>query len=45
VVTYMVLLSTPLSLIPALLVWQTPTPEHLIYAALLGAAAAPGIFA
>jgi drug/metabolite transporter (DMT)-like permease len=44
VVTYMVLLSTPLSLIPALLVWQTPTLEHLVYAALLGAAGSAGHF-
>jgi drug/metabolite transporter (DMT)-like permease len=42
VATYMVLLSTPLSLIPALLVWQSPTLEHLIYAALLGAAGSTG---
>ena len=44
VVTYMVLLSTPLSLIPALLVWQTPTLEHLFFAVLLGAAGSAGHF-
>jgi drug/metabolite transporter (DMT)-like permease len=44
VVTYMVLLSTPLSLIAALPVWQTPTLEHLLYATLLGAAGSAGHF-
>jgi drug/metabolite transporter (DMT)-like permease len=42
IVTYMVLFATPLSLVPALLVWQTPTLEELGWAALLGLAASFG---
>jgi drug/metabolite transporter (DMT)-like permease len=42
IVTYMVLFATPLSLVPALLVWQTPTLEQLCWAALLGLAASFG---
>ncbi len=42
IVTYMVLFTTPLSLVPALLVWQTPSLEQLGVAALLGAAGTLG---
>jgi drug/metabolite transporter (DMT)-like permease len=42
IVTYMVLFTTPLSLVPALLVWQTPTLGQLGVAALLGAAGTVG---
>jgi len=38
VVTYLTLFLTPLSLIPALFVWQTPTLEQLGWCALLGLA-------
>lgn len=40
IVTYMVLLLTPLSLIPALFVWQTPSLAALAWLMLLGIAAA-----
>lgn len=42
VVTYMVLFMTPLSLAPALLVWQSPTLGQLGWAALLGLAGSIG---
>jgi drug/metabolite transporter (DMT)-like permease len=42
IVTYMVLFTTPLSLVPALLVWQTPTLAQLGFAALLGLAGTLG---
>jgi drug/metabolite transporter (DMT)-like permease len=42
IVTYMVLFTTPLSLVPALLVWQTPTLGQLGFAALLGLAGTLG---
>jgi drug/metabolite transporter (DMT)-like permease len=42
IVTYMVLFTTPLSLVPALLVWQTPDLAQLGYAALLGLAGTLG---
>jgi drug/metabolite transporter (DMT)-like permease len=42
IVTYMVLFTTPLSLVPALLVWQQPTLVELGFAALLGLAATLG---
>jgi drug/metabolite transporter (DMT)-like permease len=42
IVTYMVLFTTPLSLVPALLVWQTPTFGQLGFAALLGLAGTLG---
>jgi drug/metabolite transporter (DMT)-like permease len=42
IVTYMVLFLTPLSLVPALLVWQTPTLAQLGFAALLGLAGTLG---
>jgi drug/metabolite transporter (DMT)-like permease len=42
IVTYMVLFATPLSLVPALLVWQAPTVGQLGFAALLGLAATLG---
>ncbi len=37
ITAYMVLLLAPLSLVPALFVWQWPTPEQLAWAALIGA--------
>jgi drug/metabolite transporter (DMT)-like permease len=42
IVTYMVLFATPLSLVPALLVWQSPTLGQLGLAALLGLAGTLG---
>lgn len=42
ITTYMVLLTTPMTLIAALFVWQTPTWEQLGFAALLGAAGSTG---
>ncbi len=42
IVTYMVLFTTPLSLVPALLVWQTPGLAELGFAALLGLAGTLG---
>jgi drug/metabolite transporter (DMT)-like permease len=42
ITTYMVLLTTPMTLIAALFVWQHPTPEQLGWAALLGAAGSTG---
>ncbi|MGH6916663.1 MAG: EamA family transporter, partial [Geminicoccaceae bacterium] len=42
IVTYMVLFTTPLSLVPALFVWQTPTLAQLGFAALLGLAGTLG---
>jgi drug/metabolite transporter (DMT)-like permease len=42
ITTYMVLLTTPMTLIAALFVWQTPTLEQLGWAALLGAAGSTG---
>jgi drug/metabolite transporter (DMT)-like permease len=42
IVTYMVLFTTPLSLVPALLVWQTPDLAQLGLAALLGLAGTLG---
>jgi drug/metabolite transporter (DMT)-like permease len=44
VVTYMVLTVTPISLIPALLVWQTPSPAMLLYMVALGALGAAANF-
>lgn len=44
VVVYGVLFTTPLSLIPALFVWQTPTLEQLGWLALLGAVGSGGHF-
>jgi drug/metabolite transporter (DMT)-like permease len=44
ITTYMVLLTTPITLVAALLVWQTPTLEQLGWAALLGAAGSTGHF-
>ncbi|MDX1540787.1 MAG: DMT family transporter [Geminicoccaceae bacterium] len=42
IVTWVTLLLTPLSLIPALFVWITPTAEQLIWCALLGVAGSIG---
>jgi drug/metabolite transporter (DMT)-like permease len=42
IVIYMVLFMTPLSLLPALLVWQTPTLVEVGWAALLGLAGTLG---
>ena len=42
ITTYMVLLTTPMTLIAALFVWQTPSLEQLGWAALLGAAGSTG---
>lgn len=42
IVTYMVLMLTPLSLIPALFVWQTPSLAALAWLVLLGTAATLG---
>jgi drug/metabolite transporter (DMT)-like permease len=44
VVTYMVLTVTPLSLIPALFVWQTPSPAMLLQMVALGALGAVSHF-
>jgi len=42
ITTYMVLLTTPMTLIAALFVWQNPSLEQLGWAALLGAAGSAG---
>lgn len=42
ITTYMVLLTTPITLVAALFVWQTPSLEQLGWAALLGAAGSTG---
>jgi drug/metabolite transporter (DMT)-like permease len=42
IVMYMVLFTTPLSLVPALLVWQTPSLAEFGFAALLGLAGTLG---
>jgi drug/metabolite transporter (DMT)-like permease len=42
IVTYMVLFTTPLSLVPALFVWQAPSLAQLGFAALLGLAGTLG---
>lgn len=42
VVTYMVLFLTPMSLVPALFVWQMPSAEALGWAVLMGAVASLG---
>ena len=42
ITTYMVLLTTPMTLLAALFVWQNPTLEQLLWAALLGAAGSTG---
>jgi drug/metabolite transporter (DMT)-like permease len=42
IVTYMVLFMTPISLVPALLVWQQPSLEEIGFAALLGLAGTLG---
>lgn len=42
IVTYLTLFLTPLSLVPALFVWQTPTLGELGWFALLGAAGSAG---
>ena len=42
IVTYMVLFATPLSFVPALFVWQTPTLAQIGFAALLGLAGTLG---
>lgn len=44
IVTWLTLLLTPLSLIPALFVWVTPTLELLLWAGLLGLAGSIGHF-
>jgi drug/metabolite transporter (DMT)-like permease len=44
ITTYMVLLTTPMTLLAALFVWQAPTLEQLGWAALLGAAGSGGHF-
>jgi drug/metabolite transporter (DMT)-like permease len=44
ITTYMVLLTTPMTLLAALFVWQHPTLEQLGWAALLGAAGSTGHF-
>jgi drug/metabolite transporter (DMT)-like permease len=42
ITTYMVLLTTPMTLLAALFVWQNPSLEQLAIAALLGAAGSAG---
>ncbi len=42
IVFYMVLVLTPASLVPALFVWRTPTPEELVWLLALGGAATLG---
>jgi drug/metabolite transporter (DMT)-like permease len=42
ITTYMVLLTTPMTLLAALFVWQNPSLEQLGWAALLGAAGSTG---
>ena len=42
IVFYMVLFLTPASLVPALFVWRTPTPEELLWLLLLGGSATLG---
>jgi drug/metabolite transporter (DMT)-like permease len=42
ITTYMVLLTTPMTLLAALFVWQNPSLEQLAFAALLGAAGSAG---
>jgi drug/metabolite transporter (DMT)-like permease len=42
ITTYMALLTTPMTLLAALFVWQTPTLAQLGFAALLGAAGSTG---
>ena len=42
IVFYMVLFLTPASLVPAVFVWRTPTPEELLWLLLLGGAATLG---
>jgi drug/metabolite transporter (DMT)-like permease len=44
ITTYMVLLTTPMTLLAALFVWQNPTIEQLGWAALLGTAGSIGHF-
>jgi drug/metabolite transporter (DMT)-like permease len=44
ITTYMVLLTTPMTLVAALFVWQAPTLDQLAVAALLGAAGSTGHF-
>jgi drug/metabolite transporter (DMT)-like permease len=44
ITTYMVLLTTPMTLLAALFVWQNPTFEQLAWAALLGTAGSAGHF-
>jgi drug/metabolite transporter (DMT)-like permease len=44
ITTYMVLLTTPMTLLAALFVWQDPSLEQLAFAALLGAAGSAGHF-
>ena len=44
IVTWLALFSTPISLMAAWFVWQTPTPSQLGFAALLGAAGSAGHF-
>jgi drug/metabolite transporter (DMT)-like permease len=44
IVTWLTLLLTPLSLVPALFVWVTPTAEQLLLAGLLGLAGSIGHF-
>lgn len=44
IVTWLTLLLTPLSLLPALFVWVTPTAEQLVFAAALGIAGSAGHF-
>jgi drug/metabolite transporter (DMT)-like permease len=44
ITTYMVLLTTPMTLLAALFVWQNPSLEQLGWAALLGAAGSTGHF-
>jgi drug/metabolite transporter (DMT)-like permease len=44
ITTYMVLLTTPMTLLAALFVWQHPSLEQLGWAALLGAAGSTGHF-
>ena len=44
ITTYMVLLTTPMTLLAALFVWQQPSLEQLAVAALLGAAGSAGHF-
>jgi drug/metabolite transporter (DMT)-like permease len=42
ITTYLALLTTPMTLLAALFVWQNPTLEQLAFAALLGAAGSAG---